>query len=55
MKMFFLDEQDAQEHEAQPDEVFQLFGLADRLSEAELDKLAKIVDNFRPEAMNPSQ
>lgn len=53
MKIIFLDEQDNQEHEAQPDEVNDLFKMADHLSDVELEKLKKVVDNFRPEAMQP--
>lgn len=49
--VFFDDEHDSSEHEAQPDEVSQLFGLADELPEAELDRLKKIVENFKPETM----
>lgn len=52
--VFFSDEQESREHETEPDEIAQLFGLADELSEADLDKLKKIVENFRPETVKPS-
>lgn len=53
MKIIFVDEQDSSEHESEAEAVSQLFGLADQLSETDLAKLKKVVDNFRPEAMKP--
>lgn len=54
MELIFLDEEDCGEYEAQPDEVSQLFGLADQLSEAELERLARIVSKFPPENLQHS-
>lgn len=54
MKIIFLDEQDNQEHEADTEAIVQLFKMAEQLSEAELERLARILSKFRPADMQPS-
>lgn len=53
MKLVFVDTEDSQisEHVAEAEAISQLFDLADELPEAELDRLKKIVENFKPETM----
>lgn len=50
MKLIFVDEpESANEHEATQPEAQEIFRLAEKLSEKELERLAKVVANFRPE------
>lgn len=55
-KIVFVEdaEQDAQEHEADTEAIVQLFKMAEQLSEAELERLARILSKFRPADMQPS-
>lgn len=50
VKLIFVDEpESANEHEATQPEAQEIFRLAEKLSEKELERLAKVVANFRPE------
>lgn len=54
MKIIFSDEKESSEHETNAADIAQLFKLADKLSESDLERLKKIVENFRPETVKPS-
>lgn len=52
MKVVFLENaKDSKEHETSQPEAQEIFRLAERLSEAELEKLKKIVERFKPETV----
>lgn len=48
-KIVFLDEQEAQKHEASPQDTAELFKLAEQLSDTELGKMARAIARISQE------